>query len=121
MEPAAVVDSCVVIDVLKNNIDVDAVPAEEIFICAPVRYELLAGAREEKVREKILELPCLDLDCNAARIAGEIQRELYKSGEPAGNLDVLIAAICIANNLPLITTDEGFKRFRRFGLRILTP
>jgi len=121
MEPAAVVDTSVIIDIMKNKIDVDALPAENVLICAPIRYELLAGARDEKVREKIMELPCIDLDCDAAKIAGDIQRELYKSGEPAGNIDTLIAAVCIANDLPLITTDRGFQKFKRFGLRIITP
>ncbi|NPA76395.1 MAG: type II toxin-antitoxin system VapC family toxin [Candidatus Diapherotrites archaeon] len=121
MEPTAVVDTSVIIDVMKNKIDVDALPAEDILICAPIRYELLAGARGEGVRKKILELPCVELDCNSAKIAGEIQRKLYELGEPAGSIDTLIAAVCIANNIPLITTDNGFQKFKRFGLRILTP
>jgi len=121
MEPAAVVDTSVIIDIMKNKLDVDALPAEDVLICAPIRYELLAGARDEKVREKIMELPCIEMDCDAAKIAGDIQRELYKSGEPAGNIDTHIAAVCIANDLPLITTDRGFQKFKRFGLRIITP
>ena len=123
MEPAAVVDSCVVIHLLKAKIDKERVKslAKSLYIAAPIKYELLSGAKEEKTRKSILSIPCIDLDCNAARIAGEIQRELYKEGDPAGNMDTLIAAICIANNIPLITTDQGFRKFQRFGLRILTP
>ncbi len=115
------VDTSVVIGVMKNKIYVDALPAEDVFITAPTRYELLVGAKDGRLREKILEIPCIDLDCDAAKIAGDIQRELYKSGEPAGNIDTLIAAVCIANGLPLITTDKGFQKFKRFGLRIITP
>ncbi len=121
MEPAAIVDTSAIIDIIKGQLNVDDLPAEEIYICSPVRYELLVGAEDERTRKLILELPCIDLDCEAARIAGVIQRMLYESGEPAGNMDVLIAATCIAENLPLVTRDEGFKRFERFGLRIITP
>ncbi len=110
-----------IIDIVNGRLYVDDLPAKEIYICSPVRYELLVGARDDRMRELILEMPCIDLSCEAAGIAGDIQRALYEEGQPAGSMDVLIAATCIAGNLPLITRDEGFRRFQRFGLRVITP
>jgi tRNA(fMet)-specific endonuclease VapC len=62
----------------------------------------------------------LPLDEPAARQAAELHDTLIQRNEDIGVKDVLIAAICLANNIPLLTTNE--QHFRRVqGMTVLTP
>jgi len=47
----------------------------------------------------------------AARRAGDLARELDAKGEGIGERDTMIAAICLAVRLPLLTANT--KHFRR--------
>jgi len=87
-------------------------------------YELLFGmARAQK---KIGESALLDVmrilpfDDAAARRAAVLHDELIRLNQEIGIKDVLIAAICLEHNLPLLTTNE--RHFRRIpNLQVLTP
>ncbi len=94
-------------------------------LCAPVKGELLAGARksarvEENLRhfhEFFLTLPSLPFDDAAANHYGQIRATLEKSGTPIGPLDLLIAAIARANDLILVTHNtREFGRVTGLGL-----
>ena len=121
MEPTAVVDTNIVIDLIKGTINKKKIKslARTIYITAPTRYELLAGAKSEETKQKIMAIPCIPLSCGAAEIAGQIQQNLYDKGRPMGGLDVLIAAICIEKDIPLVTRDKAFGRLEEHGLRTI--
>jgi hypothetical protein len=54
------------------------------------------------------------------KVASKIYAELRKKGEIIEDPDLLIASICIANNLPLITHNKKhFKRLEKFGLKVV--
>jgi tRNA(fMet)-specific endonuclease VapC len=62
--------------------------------------------REAEVRriESILdEFEVLEFDDAAARHFGRITAQLQRTGRPAGDMDVLIAATCLANGQTLAT------------------
>jgi tRNA(fMet)-specific endonuclease VapC len=63
----------------------------------------------------------LDLDVEAALLAGEIDSQLAASGRPIGTADVIVAAIALRHGLPLATGNEshyGFVRDAGYPLSI---
>jgi predicted nucleic acid-binding protein len=62
----------------------------------------------EKVRNVLSHLHCvLEFDDSAARLFGEITAHLQRIGRPAGDMDVLIAAVAIANGHCLVTRNAS--------------
>jgi tRNA(fMet)-specific endonuclease VapC len=86
--------------------------------------ELAFGARlsrrpEEsgRVARLLNDFVIRDFDASAAWEYGEIRHELHRSGQPIGNLDLLIAAIARANNYVLVTHNRNeFARIQRLKL-----
>ncbi|WP_269199656.1 PIN domain-containing protein [Acidianus ambivalens] len=67
-----------------------------------------------------INLNVLCIDNNSLKVASKIYAELRKKGEIIEDPDLLIASICIANNLPLITHNKKhFKRLEKFGLKVV--
>lgn len=79
-------------------------------------YELTAGSRSTKVQLEILHaalepLLVLPLTRGAADVAAGANRYLARRGEAIAVPDTLIAGICIAHGLPLLTRNrEHFSR-----------
>ncbi|TAH53702.1 MAG: type II toxin-antitoxin system VapC family toxin [Chloroflexota bacterium] len=87
-------------------------------------YELLFGmARAQKqIGETALlgVMQILPFDDAAARRAAILHDELIRNNQEIGIKDVLIAAICLEHNLPLVTTNMN--HFMRVpALRVITP
>lgn len=96
---------------------------EPLFTTSICIHEVLVGALTEKdrfVAEGIFStMQILEHNALAARIGAKIEQELVKTGRRINDMDVLIAAICKANNGELITFDRDFARIRDFKARIL--
>ena len=59
-------------------------------------------------------------DNKAVIKASEIYAALKREGKLIDERDLMIGAICIANNLPLATLNKKhFNRLKQFGLRII--
>ncbi|MFZ2054607.1 MAG: type II toxin-antitoxin system VapC family toxin [Candidatus Aminicenantales bacterium] len=74
-------------------------------------FELYAGGRRAK-RLKQMEafferVPVFSLDLVAAAHASKIYTDLKSEGMTVGNQDILIAGICLANGLPLLTRNNA--------------
>jgi tRNA(fMet)-specific endonuclease VapC len=88
---------------------------DDIAVCSMVKAELFAGAAKSNVPEKTLakqqaflnSFISLPFDDQAATIYGPMRARLEKSGTPIGPLDMLIAAISLANNLILVTHNTA--------------
>ncbi len=94
------------------------------YITAITVYELLFGvarAGRDIGEEAILSLfTVLPLDAAAARRAALSHGALVSQGQDIGIKDVLIASICLAHDLPLLTLNA--RHFERIpGLTILKP
>ncbi len=63
-------------------------------------------------------LEIIPFDERAAYKSAELEESLRKKGKMMGKLDLLIAAICLTHNIPLVTTDADFNAVQ--GLKILT-
>jgi predicted nucleic acid-binding protein len=71
-------------------------------------YAGVTGAKRLKQIETFCEsVPVFGLDLLAAAHAAKIYTDLKSKGKSAGNQDILIAGICLANGLPLLTGNAA--------------
>ena len=90
-----------------------ALEAGSIRLCSVVKAELVYGAAKSRVREHTLAkldrffaaFESLPFDDRAALNYGEIRADLESQGTPIGPNDLLIAAIALANQATLVTTN----------------
>lgn len=90
-----------------------ATPAATVFTCAPVLAELLHGARkygdpaarELKVSRLLAPYSCLPFDAAAAAQYAVVRHNLEKQGNVIGPFDLQIAAIALANDLVVVTSN----------------
>jgi tRNA(fMet)-specific endonuclease VapC len=68
------------------------------------------------VEEFLLRVEVLPWDSKAAQQYARIRAALEGSGEPMGNLDLMIAAQALASALVLVSSDAVFRRIK--GLKI---
>ena len=82
---------------------------EEAALTAISVFELYAGVegkrRLDQIETFIRDLTILPLDVIEAALAGKIFTQLKSKGHLIGNHDILIAAVCLANGLPLYTKN----------------
>jgi len=82
---------------------------EEAALTAISVFELYAGVegkrRLDQIETFIRDLTILPLDVIEAALAGKIFTQLKSKGHLIGNHDILIAAFCLANGLPLYTKN----------------
>ncbi len=123
-------DTSVIISYLrgrKPQVDVvDSLDGEltTSFVCLSELYEGIARVKDSKSAEKtVLEFfegmdEVYGVDENVAKQFGFLRSQLKKSGEILEDLDILIAATCIAYGATLVT--ENVKHFSRVsGLEIV--
>jgi tRNA(fMet)-specific endonuclease VapC len=68
------------------------------------------------VEEFLLRVEVLPWDSEAAQQYARIRATLEGSGEPMGNLDLMIAAQTLASGIVLVTSDAVFRRVK--GLKL---
>lgn len=69
-------------------------------------YAEVRGAKRLKQLEAFFDrVPVLTLGLLAAAYAGKVYNDLKSQGKTIGNQDILVAGICLANGLPLITRN----------------
>ena len=128
---ALMLDTCFLIDHQREVLKKTPGPAHrfaarhaaEVFAISAVAWgEFLAGfppgenATVSEVQRHLRFLPTTEA---ASEVYGQIFRELKKRGELIGANDLWIAAVAMAENLPLATRN-GSEFERIDGLRLLT-
>jgi tRNA(fMet)-specific endonuclease VapC len=82
---------------------------EEAALTAISVFELYAGIEGKRrlgqIETFIRDLAILPLDVIEAALAGKIYTQLKSKGQLIGTHDILIAAVCLANGLPLYTKN----------------
>jgi tRNA(fMet)-specific endonuclease VapC len=101
-----------------------AVRAYDCHVTAVTVYELLFGvarAKKQIGEEALLGvMTVLPFNDPAARRAAKLHDDLLRHNQDIGVKDVLIAAICLEHDLPLLTLND--RHFIRVpGLTVLTP
>jgi tRNA(fMet)-specific endonuclease VapC len=62
-------------------------------------------------------LQFLPFDLDSAKMTATVQNELREKGEEIGLPDTLIAGICIANSIPLLTNNyDHYSRIKNLRL-----
>jgi predicted nucleic acid-binding protein len=64
------------------------------------------AAEEQRIQRALGSLAILEFDEAAAEQFCRIQARLFKQGTPAGDMDVLIAAVCVVHGQSLITRNQ---------------
>jgi len=112
------------IRLLKRRADavrhrLDSLDAGSVVVCSIVKAELLHGARKYSdsearvaaVAQILRPYASLPFDDSAAEHYAAIRHDLEQRGALIGPNDLLIAAICRANSLTLVTTNtDEFSR-----------
>jgi predicted nucleic acid-binding protein len=90
----------------------------DFYLTSVNAFELWYGRKKSELVFEVLEsFNILDLDKNSAKLAGDILRELKNKGEIIDLKDVFIGAICIKNDVSLLTYNKKhFERLKKFGL-----
>jgi predicted nucleic acid-binding protein len=87
----------------------DLIKEGALVVTAITVFELYAGVRGAKRLSQIQafceRVPVFALDLLSAALAGKIYTDLKSKGQTVGNQDILIAAICLAHGLPLLTRN----------------
>src|ERR1700691_3511043 len=99
-------------------------PMSEVGISAVTEAELRFGvaSKPEAVRLKtaveefLLRVEALPWDSEAAQQYAQIRADLERSGEPMGNLDLMIGAHALSFQLILVTHDHVFRRIKRLKI-----
>jgi predicted nucleic acid-binding protein len=97
---------------------------EKAAITAISVFELYVGVegaqRLRQIEALVQQITILPLNTIEAAMAGRIYTQLKTRGKLVGTHDILIAAICIANNLPLYTKNVAhFSEIK--DIRLLSP
>lgn len=122
-------DSNIIIEILNGNqlIKSRSIGISSFNLCTtPITLcELFRGAFLSDDPEKNIELlndflkslDVIDFDANSCKLYGKHYSQLKKIGKLTQDFDLLIAAICIANNKTLITRNK--KHFESIkGLKV---
>lgn len=115
-------DTNIAIAILNGNGQILNVIAQYDVLCLPITVcgELLFGAKNGKnakqnllkYKEFIQNCEVIDTNDIVADIYADIRLELKKQGTPIPENDIWIAALCIANSLPLATLDNHFSNIK---------
>jgi predicted nucleic acid-binding protein len=105
---------------LVNQLDAELYTS--VVCIGEVSEGLATPANKKKLKifnDFVKTLKIIDIDQKVILEFAKIRRKLRNRGKLIGDLDILIAASCIAYNLTLVTNNK--KHFKRIkGLRILS-
>ena len=124
-----VVDTDVIIDFFRDispaaGVFSELISLKKAALTAISVFELYAGIegakRLRQIENLVQELIILPLNTLEAAIAGRISTQLKSRGKLVGTQDILIAAICVANDLPLYTKNMAHFSLIK-DIRLLSP
>jgi tRNA(fMet)-specific endonuclease VapC len=123
----ACIDTDICVDFLRKkepgfNLLIKLLERYNPCITAITSFELYLGhikmKRKDQIDNFIDQFVLLPLDLKASKVSANIQASLDKKGKGIGIPDLLIAGICVANSVPLLTLNT--KHFSRVpGLKLI--
>ncbi len=93
----------------------ELISTEPITLTSFTIHELLTGLKKEEVtriKNIFREASVTPFDTNSAFKSALVEREMITLGNRINKIDILIAGICLAHNLNLITCDRDFERVK---------
>ena len=126
MQPPYLLDTNTVSYVVKGNIPaarlrLARVPMEQVHVSAITEAELRYGAArrpeafrlQQIIEEFLVRVTILPWDSTAAQEYALLRGALERSGQPIGNLDLMIAAHALAVAAILVTNDRSFTQIKK--------
>ena len=124
-----VVDTDVIIDFFRDispavNVFAELISSGKAALTSISVFELYAGIegakRLRQIEILVQKITVLPLNVIEAAMGGRIYTQLKSRGKLIGTHDILIAAICIANDLPLYSKNiSHFSEIK--DIRLLSP
>jgi tRNA(fMet)-specific endonuclease VapC len=73
-------------------------------------------SRIEKLLAQLASVELLSFDAESAELAGRIDGDLIRTGQPLGRIDPLIAAVALRHSLTLVTGNQShYQRIQGLG------
>ncbi len=98
---------------------------DAIHLTGPILQELLEGLGNTRDFDRLVEVlrpfPLVALGRDTYIAAARLRNACQRAGIQTGHIDVLIAAACIENGLPLLTSDADFARIAEHCELVLLP
>lgn len=126
MDTTVISDTDVIIDFFSGIEPVastieDLIQAGRLVLTAITVFELYAGItgrkRLNQIRDLLSILPVYPIKKKDAEYAATVYNELKSIGRLIGNQDILIAAVCVNNDIPLFSRNmEHFSRIANLRL-----
>ncbi len=126
-----VIDTCVLIEIEKNNKEVisrldnfDSIK-EEFYITSPTYSEFYLGLlklseeKSEKGKQRLDKYKLLNTTKNSSKLLAEIKHKVSKAGTPIPIFDLFIASIAMDSGMPLITLDNHFKKIQNLNVIVI--
>tara|TARA_Y100000310_G_C20699789_1_gene828633 strand:- start:3313 stop:3678 length:366 start_codon:yes stop_codon:yes gene_type:complete len=116
------IDTDILIEFVKGKKGLDEQIGEfdDVYITSLSIFEYGKGRETMGQVEKLKDFNILELDSSHLFKAVEIFKDLIKKGDLIGDNDIIIGAICIAYDIPLLTLNKKhFGRLKKFGLRLI--
>ena len=124
-----VVDTDIIIDFFRDispaaDVFSELISSEKAATTAISVFELYAGIagpkRLRQIEALVQQIPILPLTTIEAAMGGRIYTQLKSKGKLIGIQDILIAAVCAVNDLPLYTKNIAhFSEIK--DIRLLSP
>jgi len=126
MRPLYLLDANTASYVIKGNIPATRlrlaqIPMEQVHISSITEAELRYGVARlpaatklrQIVEEFLLRVTIMAWDSKAAQEYGLLRANLERTGQPIGNLDLMIAAHALALGAILVSNDRAFARIKK--------
>ena len=121
------VDTCIWSLALRRNeqpdSNIEVVEFRELIeevrvqLIGPIRQELLSGIKRKqqfsKLKKILSAFPDLPLTPEDFELAAEYFNTLRSKGIQGSNTDFLICAVSTRNNMPIFSTDNDFKHYKK--------
>ncbi len=97
-----------------------------VFLLGNILQELLDGVKNQRMFDNLVKIlqpfPLLAVTRDTYMAASQLRNTCRSKGIQAGHVDCLIAAACIENGFPLLTTDRDFSYIANHSdLVVLSP
>ncbi len=121
-----IIDTSILIEISrKNKTALDLIESYkgkgQIATTVVTKYEMLRGANEKDqpfITELLDKFLIYEFNENAVSEAVHTYKKLRTQGEMINELDIIIAAIAMANNETLLTKDKDFKKLKNDKIKI---
>ena len=96
-------------DLLPDEAAVSVVTLAELQVCVLAAPDTATRARRLATLASASDMRTLDVDESAARAWAQLRVHLAESGRRVRVNDLWIAAVALANQLPVVTQDDDFE------------